>query len=68
MRIATSAYGLLAMTQKIEPGSSDYGAARTPRDGCPYNGIDTSRPNQKGQVEITSVIARRAKPDVAISW
>ena len=31
-----SAYGLLAMTKKIEPGSSDYGAARTPREGCPY--------------------------------
>ena len=27
---------LLAMTQKIEPGSSDYGASRTPGDGCPY--------------------------------
>ena len=36
MRIATSAYGLLAMTRKIEPGPSFDGAVRTPREGCPY--------------------------------
>ena len=35
-RIATSAYGLLAMTRKIEPGPSFGGAVRTPREGCPY--------------------------------
>ena len=35
MRIATSAFGLLAMTRKIEPGPSFGGAIRTPREGCP---------------------------------